>query len=382
MVARRALPLAVAFAVHAAILGAIAAMKLPAPPAPVPPEGASEIDLEAAELATVTEPGPETIAIPGTAGGHGATGAKTRAAEAESPKPLADGTGAESPADPGWSFSPFAMPLDPRAALTPDVVRDHGYDEPPDATGPARPVHVTRSTTGGLAEGLAAHDVAIGMSRGGAALAAVEDAARSNDAPSDGHATFEIVVGREGKVEARVLAAGADLPGWERVAAEAARGLDPRRVRLPSGARGWRVVVDVEAKVELADGRDVKSLHGARTSVAPSVLTKAIEGTSDDRGSSTGPGGPDHVGGDPTDLPPVGVLGSGSPNGVGAAVLTSLAARVLPTPTLDASGRVCSGALAVSPTGLSLSGSCSLENLVIRKTSRVVSGRIASEAPL
>jgi hypothetical protein len=368
---RRALPLAVAVAAHAAALGAIMAIRLPLPEtASAPPEPA-EIEIAAPERETMAPPA--SVLTPGE--GHGAAGAKMRPLEPDSRKaPGPDEAAAppEAAPDPRWSFSPLALAVDPRAALSPDLVSPRQNAEAPP------PASV--SATGGVAEGLAEHDAAIGMGRGGPVLSAVEDAARSSDAPVAGHATFEVVVGREGKVEARVLAAGGDAAAWRRVALAAAREVDPRRLRLPAGARGWRVVVDIEAKEQLADGRDIKTLHGLRASVAPSILQDAVEGRATPLATANPAAGPDTLPGDPTEPPPVGALGPSSSSNAGAAVLTGLAARVLPTPNLNFSGRVCSGAVALTPMGVSLSGGCSFENMVDRTRRRVVSGRIVSES--
>ncbi len=212
-------------------------------------------------------------------------------------------------------------------------------------------------------------------------LTAVEEATRGSDDPVDGDATFGVSVFSDGAVVAQLLGASSNSASWSRVADAVGHALDPRRMRLPPGGRGWRVVVHVEAQTKLADGRDVRSLHGLKASVKPSALQDQIEGKPGARGSSTGPGGPDHVGGDPADAPPVGgFVGRGPTNG-GAGALTGIATRVLPTPTLSVSGKVCSASLAITPLGVGLSGGCSVENIGM-PAQRVVSGRIVSESAL
>ena len=249
-------------------------------------------------------------------------------------------------------------------------------------TAPDTPGHPpTASTTGGVAEALAAHDVELGLGRGGPILSAAESAARSGDAPLEGSATFDVAVHADGGVVARLLTSEGSADAWSRVASALGRSVDPRHVRLPPGGRGWHAVVRVEARVKLVDGRDVRSLHGPRVSVAHGVLANALEGKPDARGSSTGSGGPDHVSEGPTDAPPVGgALGRG-PAHPEAAAAQGLAQRLLPAPTLSVSGKICSAALSVSPVGVSIAGGCSPEN-VGTHAARVVSGRIVSEGSL
>jgi hypothetical protein len=271
-----------------------------------------------------------------------------------------------------WSFSPTegASPTSPRFGDL--VVPSLGNESTPPST----------STTGGVAEGLAAHDVALGLGRGGPILAAAELAARSNDAPMQGGATFEVSVRTDGTVSARVVTADGDVAGWTEVADVLARTLDPKGVRVPSGRQGVVVVVRVDAKVQFADGRDVRSLHGPQMSLAPSVLQSALEGKLEPRGGSTAgpraaPREADVSGTEPP--PPVGALGSRPSQGaVVAGAAQALGQRVLPAPTISVSGKICSASLSVTPLGVGIGGGCSFVNIGTG-TTRVVSGRIVSE---
>jgi len=181
-----------------------------------------------------------------------------------------------------------------------------------------------RRPPGALPRGLLARDVALGLGRGGAVLAAAEAAARADDAPAEGVATLDVLVGAAGPVVVAVADTDGDRAGWERVAGAIARSVDPRRVRLPPGARGLRVMVRVEAHRTLSDGRDVRSLHGPRRSLEQSVLSKTLEGKAAPRPVSPAPA----AGGE---------LGNGSAPDVGAAVGQGMAQRVLPSPTLSTS---------------------------------------------
>ena len=375
---RRLVALGVACGVHGALLLGVDAVKV-RPTAPTEePTAVSEITLEqlAPETTAVPEPSPDRT-DDGTGNVHAGALAARMVSRAASTIP-SEVTPAESappglgPND-GWSFSPSAARIELRVA-TPEILApplDPAAREPGNGTKTA-----AASATGGLAEGLAANDVEVGMGRGGPVLAAAETAARSSDAPLDGGATFDVAV-RPDRVVARVVSADHDAAGWARVADSLGRSLDPKRVRLPSGGRGWHVVVRVDAVVRLADGRDVRTLHGVRASVTPSVLQQQTEAKPGGQWSPPPPPGPD-VG---QDVPPQGgALGRG-PQHPGGGALQGLVARILPTPTLSISGKICSASLSATPLGLGLGGNCSLENIGSHPT-RVVSGHIASEGSL
>jgi hypothetical protein len=138
--------------------------------------------------------------------------------------------------------------------------------------------------------------------------------------------------------------------------------------------------VRIDAKVQLADGRDVRSLHGVKASVTPSVLSNAIAGPSDAHGSSAGSGTPDDVGA--SQPPPVGgALGRPQSSNAAAGIAQAIAQRVLPSATLSVSGKICAAQLTVTPVGIGLAGGCSPENAGTRPM-RIVSGRILSEGGL
>lgn len=356
--------------------GALLALSLLRPPSPAAPPSAvsTEVDLDL----SATPPPPATNEPPsppdfGARVGRLIARVEPGAASpAKGPLPSPESAAlAPEPASSAWSFSPFAAgPMDLHAALTPDMVA------PPPATSsdqPPRPQ--TASSTGGLAEGLAQRDVEMGLGHGGPVLSAAEIAARSSDAPLEGGATFDVVVHPDGTVVARVLRSdGPPASDWSSVADALARSVDPQAMRLPAG-HGRHVVVRIDAKVKLPDGREVKSLHGLRLGVAKSVLQQQLEAK---------PGAGGEWGTGDTDTAPMGgALGHGhAPQAnAGGAAAQGIVQRVLPTPELSVSGKVCSAALGVSPAGISLGGGCSLENIGAHAT-RIVSGRILSEAGL
>jgi hypothetical protein len=378
---RRVVALAVASGVHAAVLGALGAVKVHPRAVDLSEPIAAELDLELSEaIRPASVPTARADGAPVATHGTPALAAAERlepdrASRATTEVPP---NGDEPPVEPppgDWSFPTGPLRIDVRAAVTPDLVAPAGGREPlPDG-------QPRGSRTGGVAEGLAEHDVELGLGRGGPILTAVESAARSGDAPADGSATFEVFVFADGAVTVRLVSADGDAGGWARVGESAAHSVPPGHVRVPPGTRGWRVVLRVDATTRLADGRAVRSLHGPRASLEPSALQAAMEkkpGAEDPPPPVVGPS--DGVGMD-HEPRPVGAVGQpSSPKGAGA-VAQAIVQRVLPTPTLSVSGKICSAAVSPTPVGVSVGGGCSLENIGTR-TTRTVSGRILSEGPL
>jgi hypothetical protein len=169
-----------------------------------------------------------------------------RTLEAQSEQHAMDGANEGSMPDEdhrAWSFSP----LDPRRTNL-DLDRtdpSHWSRMLPDA------VPAPASTSGGVLEALDANDVARGLGRGGPVRAAVEQAARSTDAPPRGNATFTVVVFSDGKMDVRVADAQAD---WSRVLPLVREALKVADVKMAPKSRGLRVTVKVEAKVQYPDG--------------------------------------------------------------------------------------------------------------------------------
>jgi hypothetical protein len=128
------------------------------------------------------------------------------------------------------------------------------------------------SRTGGLAEGLDARDASIGLGRGGPVVSALEVAAASSEAP-DGNATFDVAIDSSGRVSVELLSATEASQAWGRVGAAASATLDPKRMRIPPGARGWHVVATVEAKVQYPNGTDPKKLGTHVDASASPALT-------------------------------------------------------------------------------------------------------------
>jgi hypothetical protein len=123
------------------------------------------------------------------------------------------------------------------------------------------------AATNALLEGITAHDIAAGTSRGGPVLAAVEEAAHGADAPSLGTAVFDITVAKNGAPQVSLVEANRDAASWNTLGSAIAALTAKRQgtVHLPDGARGLRVRVRVEAVDRLSDGADVsRYAKGAR----------------------------------------------------------------------------------------------------------------------
>ncbi len=385
MDARTLAGLALACAAHAGLLAAVRA----SPSAPrvttSVQTGPSELDVDPGEPPAAPLPPPSKDPAQAAARDSASTAkakvlvaARVAPASPVAPAVEAPGLPAGPPVDAAptaWSFSPFARSIDLGTVVTPDMVAPRSGTSARDGGGSR-----AASATGGLSEGLAERDVELGMGRGGAIVTALEEATRIGDAPSFGGATFDVEVRPEG-ITARVERADSDEAAWTRVAAAIAGTVDPRRVRLPPGACGWHVVVRIDSKVQLTDGRDVRTLHGLRAVVTAGQLADALEGKPAAGASSTTPGGPDHIDPRPSDPPPVGgELGKRGPTNPLDAV-QALAARVLPVPALTVNGKVCSATLALTPMGISVGGLCSPENIGMPEH-RIVSGKIIREGSL
>lgn len=191
------------------------------------------------------------------------------------------------------------------------------------------------STTGGLAEALTARDVDLGLGQGGQVLSAFEARARTMDVAVEGWAVFDVGIDSAGRVSVAVTDASTARDAWERVARTAVADVDARRIRVPRGARGWRVAVRIEAKEQYPDGERPKDMGGH-------VTTTGFKESK-----------------------------------------TSMVMESLPSVTLATRGKVCgAGVNWTFPSPLpTIVGGCNPENIGAREI-RVVSGRIVDEGPL
>jgi hypothetical protein len=190
------------------------------------------------------------------------------------------------------------------------------------------------STAAGLAEALTARDVELGLGQGGQVLSAFEARARTMDVAVDGWAVFDVGIDSSGRVSVAVTDASTARDAWERVARTAVADVDAKRIRIPRGARGWRIAVRIEAKEQYPDGERPKDM-GVHTKTTQLKESK-----------------------------------------------TSMVVESLPGVELAARGKVCSVGVSLQlPFPPMIAGGCNPENAGVREI-RVVSGRIVDEGPL
>ena len=340
---------------HSAAFAAAVLLPLPLPATLAPAPTASETEIEVEERALPEARPPKDVGPKEAFAAVGAKTAKTAKTARESSKgldlpsqgtaPSTDATGPTesepgSPApfpaipergDESWMFSPIGqspMNLDLSIAQRSLVGGGEGAREGAPNAGQV-------STSGGLVEGLAQHDVDMGMGRGGPVVSAAERAAKVPDAPLEGSATFEVAVDASGHVNVHLGDVTSDHEGWARVASAMGGMVDTRRLRIPAGAHGLHVVVRVTAKVQYPNGLDPKVL-GTHFEATPGKITETK---------------------------------------------TRIVIEKLPSVTIATVGKVCGVGVTLGLGGLSLGGGCNPENAGMG-TMRVVSGQIVSESRL
>jgi hypothetical protein len=281
---------AIAIAAH---LGALLALHPveprafpPTPTAPVAPQDSllDAIEVEPLRNALVPSPSPSPVAEPGsretTPHPRGAKLAGERAPAEPGPAgELLPARRSEPPAQPqgpatddGWSFNPSTTPELTRPDAITRAVRGGGTRGQGGENGSeTEPTGVSK--TGGLVEGLDAHDAALGMGRGGGAVvSALELAARDDPSFIEGTATFDVGIDTSGHVTVALLNASNAAGAWTHVG-EAMRGsLDPKVIRIPPGAPGWHVVATVEANVQYPNGADPKKMGTRFIAKPPRII--------------------------------------------------------------------------------------------------------------
>lgn len=208
-----------------------------APSSMSPPTAAPDGRLAMRGTGTLPSPGPQ---VPETA---------------VEPAPAPAGSG-------GWTFN---------AAPPPDILAAGAVARAVQETVPPAEVPTTLSPSGGVAEGLDAHDAAIGLGRGGPVASALE-AATYAEASADGKATFDVSIDTSGHVSVSLVGASATADAWTRVARSMASSMDAKRVRIPPGAKGWRVVATVESKVQYPNGADPKKMGTRLEAAGPELV--------------------------------------------------------------------------------------------------------------
>ena len=320
---------------HVGLFTALEAVRtsasLPSSPEPLQP---AEIALEVEGVTPVTSAGepPSGVAPPlplPTAAGRphpAATGTGSALALRETREPAAaEPAPVGSVGDEGWSFAP-TKPVDITA---PGALAQSARDvanQDADKAGAGAAV-------GGLSDALDQRDVSLGLGRGGPVLSALETASRGMDVPIEGAATFDVAIDTSGHVSVALSDVTSEYAAWSKVAGAAGAAVDAKRVRIPPGARGWHVVVRIDAKVQYPNGLKPKQL-GNHFEASPGQISK-----------------------------------------------TSMVMDKLPGFTISTRGKVCGVGLSVTILGPSIAGGCDPENAGM-PAGRVVSGHIVSEGRL
>jgi hypothetical protein len=198
---------------------------------------------------------------------------------------VASSVGAPEPAS--ALESPSTSPAEPAPSSTPDG-RDWVFTvtKPLDVAAPATVAQAARDVAreaapqalalspGGVNEALDGWDAERGLGRGGLVLSALESASRSMEVPIEGSATFDVAIDTSGHVSVSLTEVTTDFEAWSRVARTASTTIDPKRVPIPQGARGWRVAVHVDAGVQYPDGTRPGQL-GTRSEGPPGQMSKS-----------------------------------------------------------------------------------------------------------
>ncbi len=125
------------------------------------------------------------------------------------------------------------------------------------------------STTGGLQEGLEAHDRELGLGPSGRVLSALRAAAHATVAPEVGVARFNVTVNRTGTVDVTVAAASGEVERWKEVAVRVANDLRSAPPRIPPPREGLKLVVELIAEETLPNGTKTKSLQKPHLDAPP-----------------------------------------------------------------------------------------------------------------
>lgn len=99
------------------------------------------------------------------------------------------------------------------------------------------------------------HDLELGLVPGGALATLTKDLVRRSRVPTEGHAFLRIDSDGAGIVAAvHVLEVSAGRPEWDEVAAQIAAEARSKPMRVPSGAHGVSVTIEVTSAMKTVDG--------------------------------------------------------------------------------------------------------------------------------
>ncbi len=126
------------------------------------------------------------------------------------------------------------------------------------------------SKTGGVVEKLDESDVERGFGRGGAVVAAIEEVVRESPTRPVGAVDFMVTIRRVGGVVATLLN-GEGPAGFAALTAAIERRVAKATVRIPGGAEGLRVIVRVDARDLLYDGKAPRP-NGVKLRASPGAI--------------------------------------------------------------------------------------------------------------
>jgi hypothetical protein len=231
---------------------------------------------------------------------------------------------------------------------TPTGERRAGAYETPGAPKPSK--------TGGVQEGLEAHDRKLGLGPRGRVISAFHRAAHAGVGPELGTASFHVTLLKTGEVEISVGANSGETDKWNAVAARAVADLKKSLPRIPSSRAGVRMVIDLVAEETYPNGVNPKDLYGPRLE-AQGPQIKSTEETK-------------------KQLEADNPLAGNDPNNP----IPQFPLKVeLPGVYLSQRGKVCGYRLGVTPLGIALNGGCDPSNAGA-KPQRIVRAKVREEA--
>jgi hypothetical protein len=253
---------------------------------------APQVDSDVTEIALIETPAAHSLTLEPAGLEIAAAPSMAARIERRSP-PFADSDSEQHTArDPALSESPPSTEgyvLDPSAARAPEPSIDLGIASGSWSkwraltAGPATTGHVVGrvpapvSSTGGLAEALAASDHEKGLGPSGAVLSAVREAASWEGAPRSGVTQFTVTLDQRGEVDVALASADSNGSAWTEVGERIARMLQLRRPRVNTGVR---MVVELVAKDRWANGSSTEP-EGPRLSVTLPVPRSTDDAKSD-----------------------------------------------------------------------------------------------------
>ncbi len=101
------------------------------------------------------------------------------------------------------------------------------------------------------------NDVALGLGGGGPVVAALESALRESTAPDESHAVLVAIADESGNVLRIDVESASDVAAFHAVAAELLVRLQGHKVRVPQGARGLAMRIDVASALAMPSGGSV-----------------------------------------------------------------------------------------------------------------------------